>query len=95
LRIFDDRNIILSADTQETARRGFLQPGEAIHQNGAQMYDQLMQAVKIGLTQGLHYVFITGALIKAPGFVATFFLKEIPLRGEQIRRGLTEEASGE
>jgi hypothetical protein len=43
----------------------------------------LIEAVKIGLAQGIHNVFILCTIIMAGGLVATFFLKEIPLRGRQ------------
>ena len=48
---------------------------------GKMLYAQLLQAVKIGLTGGIHNVFVLSTVFMCVGFVAIFFLKEIPLRG--------------
>jgi EmrB/QacA subfamily drug resistance transporter len=79
LSFFDNPNILLSPDAQ-------LQMHEKLAPLGAQgmvLYNMLIEAVKIGLAQGIHNVFILCTIIMAGGLVATFFLKEIPLRGRQ------------
>jgi hypothetical protein len=48
---------------------------------GMALYQQLLEAVKVGLTQGIHNVFILSTVLMILGLVAVFFLKEIPLRG--------------
>jgi hypothetical protein len=40
-----------------------------------------MEAVKVGLTSGVHNVFVLSTVLMCVGFVAIFFLREIPLRG--------------
>ena len=70
-----------------------LQPGvkaqlqaHAAHQGPAAltMFNQVIEAVKIGLTSGIHNVFLMGVVIMVVGTVAVFFLKEIPLRGGRV-----------
>jgi len=45
------------------------------------LYGQLLEAVKVGLTSGVHNVFMLGTILMCVAFAATFLLKEIPLRG--------------
>jgi hypothetical protein len=52
----------------------------------------LLQAVKAGLTSGVHNVFVLGTILMCIAFVATFFLKEIPLRGGKRTTGAGEPA---
>jgi len=48
---------------------------------GKALYAQLLEAVKVGLTSGIHNVFVLSTVLMCVGFVAIFFLKEIPLLG--------------
>jgi hypothetical protein len=45
----------------------------------------MMEAVKVGLTQGLHNVFLLSTILMVIGFVLTFFIEEVPLRGGRER----------
>src|SRR5215469_12951031 len=42
---------------------------------------QTVEAVKVGLTQGIHNVFVLSCGLMTAGLVAVLFLKEIPLKG--------------
>ena len=76
LSVFDNPNILLSASAQQQISQGFQRiPG------GTQIYNQLISATKIGLTQGIHDVFIASVCFSVAGFLLVWFLKEIPLAG--------------
>ncbi|GCE23284.1 hypothetical protein KDK_70840 [Dictyobacter kobayashii] len=77
LNVFDNPNILLSADMQKQIQQQFRHFGP----QGASIYNQLIEAVKIGLTQGIHNVFILSLVLMVVALVAAFFLKELPLRG--------------
>jgi EmrB/QacA subfamily drug resistance transporter len=77
LSFFDNPNILLSADAQKQMMTKFASFGP----QGMALYQQLLEAVKVGLTQGIHNVFILSTVLMILGLVAVFFLKEIPLRG--------------
>jgi len=77
LSVFDNPNVLLSADTQKQVLAGFSSFGT----RGGALYNQLLEAVKVGLTSGIHNVFVLCTVLMVVGFVAIFFLKEIPLRG--------------
>jgi EmrB/QacA subfamily drug resistance transporter len=47
---------------------------------GAQIFDALFIAIKLGLVTALHDVFLLGALLGAVGVVTVIFLQELPLR---------------
>ena len=55
------------------------------------MLHQIIEAVKVGLAQGIHNVFILSLGLMIVGLIAVFFLKEIPLKGGR----LTEKADVE
>jgi MFS family permease len=77
LSVFDNPNVLLSQDTQRHLLAGFSASGP----QGKALYDQLLEAVKVGLTSGIHNVFVLSLVLMCLAFVAIFFLKEIPLRG--------------
>jgi EmrB/QacA subfamily drug resistance transporter len=47
----------------------------------AAMFDQVMNASRLGLADSLHQLFAIGAAILVIALVATLFLREVPLRG--------------
>ena len=57
------------------------------------LFNQIIEAVKIGLAQGIHNVFLLSVVIMAVGTVAVFFLKEVPLRGRSNTREAAESAA--
>jgi EmrB/QacA subfamily drug resistance transporter len=76
LRPFESPNILLSDEAKAKAIKGFQQlPG------GMQIYDQLIAAVKVGLSHGIHDIFILDFCFSVASFLLVWFLKEIPLRG--------------
>jgi len=77
LSVFDNPNVLLSQDLQNQLLEKF----SAFGPQGKALYAQLLQAVKVGLTSGVHNVFVLSTVLMCVGFVAIFFLKEIPLRG--------------
>ncbi len=77
LSVFDNPNVLLSADVQKQLLAKFA----AFGPQGKALYNQLLEAVKVGLTSGIHNVFVLSTVLMCVGFVAIFFLKEIPLRG--------------
>src|SRR5256714_5596718 len=77
LSVFDNPNVLLSPGLQDQLQAKFA----AFSPRGKILYTQLLQAVKIGLTGGIHNVFVLSTVFMCVGFVAIFFLKEIPLRG--------------
>jgi EmrB/QacA subfamily drug resistance transporter len=77
ISVFDNANVLLSADIQKQLITQFAQFGP----QGQILYTQLMQAVKIGLTSGIHNVYVLSTVLMIVGFFFIFFLKEIPLLG--------------
>src|SRR6266581_7394766 len=88
LSVFDNPNVLLSPSLQVQLQAKFA----AFGPTGKMLYTQLLQAVKIGLTSGIHNVFVLSTVFMCVGFVAIFFLKEIPLRGA-TRSATTSQAS--
>lgn len=82
LSFFDDPQVLLSPEAQTQMHAKFA----AFGSQGIQLYNSLINAVKVGLTQGIHNVFIMSLAIMLVGLVAVFFLKEIPLRGGRVGR---------
>jgi len=48
------------------------------------MLHQIIEAVKVGLAQGIHNVFVLSLGLMIVGLIAVFFLKEIPLKGGRL-----------
>ncbi len=77
LAFFNNPNVLLSADTQ----RSMLKQFTAFGSQGASLYHQVMEAVKVGLTTGIHNVYVLSFGLMLVGMVIVFFLPELPLRG--------------
>jgi len=77
LSVFDNPNVLLSSDIQKQLLARF----SAFGPQGKALYAQLLEAVKVGLTNGIHNVFVLSTVLMCVGFIAIFFLQEIPLRG--------------
>ncbi len=91
LHFFDNPDILLSPDAKGAIGKQFQQ-----FPNGTQILDQLMHAVKVGLAQGIHNVFIICVALMVVGLVTVFFLKELPLRGSAAKsKATTPEGSVE
>lgn len=48
--------------------------------HGKALFDVVVEAMKTGLAQSLHYGFIAGMGMMIAALIVVFFLKEIPLR---------------
>ena len=62
---------------------------------GLALFNQVIESVKVGLTAGIHNVFILSVVIMVVGTVAVFFLREIPLRGGRGKQAPAAEISDE
>ena len=74
---FDNPQVLLDPNAQAQ-----MQAGLGAH--NAQLYHGLITAIKVGLAQGVHNVFLLSLGIMLIGLVVVFFLKEIPLRGGNV-----------
>ncbi len=92
LSVFDDPNVLLSPDLQKAMVAKFSSFGP----QGLAIYHQILEAVKVGLTSGIHNVFVLSTVLMVIAFVAIFFLKEIPLRGGRRTKsaGNSESSAG-
>lgn len=91
LGFFDNPNILLSADAQKQMLQQFANYGP----QGRALYNQLMEAVKIGLTTGIHNVYVLSLGLMLIGLIVVFFLPELPLRGgrSQAAEQVTEDGA--
>lgn len=89
LGIFDNPNILLSKDAQQAVAHNFMKFGP----QGQALYNQLMDAVKVGLAQGIHNVFVMSTVVMVFALVSVFFLKEIPMRGGKSRKAAAIEGA--
>jgi EmrB/QacA subfamily drug resistance transporter len=76
LGAFDNPLILLSPDALSRVHAAFVGYGA----QGIVAFDILLQAVKTGLAQSVHNVFVLSLVVILCGFIAVFSLKEIPLR---------------
>jgi hypothetical protein len=76
---FNNPNVLLDANAQHSIAQKFA----AFGAQSQSLFNQLMDAVKIGLTQSIHDIFLLSLGLMVVALVAVFFLKEIPLRGAQ------------
>src|SRR5437660_5200196 len=79
LAAFNNPQILLSPDAL-----AHLQSTAAASGPGAvALLNQVIEAVRVGLAQGIHNVFVLSMVIMIVGLVSVFFLKEIPLKGKR------------
>lgn len=81
LAAFNNPQILLSPEAQTTMRAQF----EAFGAQGTSLYTSLLDAVKVGLVQGVHTAFLLSLVLMIVGLIAVFFLQEIELRGRSSR----------
>ena len=77
LRVFHNPQVLLQPDVEAQLLT------QATHQGAAAvtMFNQVIESVKVGLSAGIHDVFLITMVVIVVGTIAVFFLKEIPLRG--------------
>ena len=80
LAAFNNPQVLLSP----TALTQIQSQAMAMGPQAVVMLHQIIEAVKIGLTQGIHNVFVLSLGLIVVGLIATLFLKEIPLRGGRL-----------
>jgi len=80
LSFFDNPQILLSPDALAKMQAGAAARGP----QALALFNQIIEAVKVGLAQGIHNVFILSLALMIVGLIAVFFLKEIPLRGGRL-----------
>ncbi len=76
LRVFNNPEILLSDSAQQQMQRA----AAAFGPQGQQLLNTILEAVKTGLAQGIHNVFVLSLILMVIALVAVFFLKEIRLR---------------
>src|SRR6266566_1646208 len=91
LDAFSNPQVLLSPDALTQVRKAFVAQGP----QGLTLLNQVIVAMKAGLVQGLHDVFLLSTSIMVLGLVALVFLKEIELRGgrastERVAAGAEE-----
>lgn len=84
LGIFNNPQVLLQPGVEAQLQAGAAQQGPA----GLAMFNQVIESVKVGLTAGVHNVFIMSMVIMLVGTVAVLFLKEIPLRGGRSKQAV-------
>jgi len=88
LKVFSNPQILLSPDALAQMRARAAAQG----QQGLALFNIAIKAVKIGLAQGIHNVFVISLALMIVGLIAVLFLKEIPLRGGRGPSAATTEA---
>jgi EmrB/QacA subfamily drug resistance transporter len=89
LSLFNTPEILLSPPTLAQVRQTFAQRGP----QGLVLFNQIITAVKIGLVQGIHNVFILSTSVLTIGLIFLFFLKEIELKGGRVASSPAPEAA--
>ncbi len=77
LSVFDNPQILLSPDMMSKVQAQFAAQGA----QGQAIFQRIIEAVKVGLVQGIHEGFIMSFVLMLMSLVAVFFLPEIALRG--------------
>lgn len=88
LKIFSNPQILLSPDALAQMHTAAAARG----QQGLALLNVAIEAVKTGLAQGIHNVFLLSLALMIAGLIAVFFLKEVPLRGGRSRSVTPTEA---
>ncbi|MBI2861560.1 MAG: MFS transporter [Chloroflexi bacterium] len=83
LAALQNPQVLLSPEAVTTIQQSFA----ALGPQGQEMFRQLMQATRLSLADAISGLFFIGAIIMVLGLVATFFLREIPLRKTQHAEG--------
>ncbi|HJT57047.1 MAG TPA: MDR family MFS transporter [Ktedonobacteraceae bacterium] len=79
LAVFNNPQVLLSPDalTQMQSRAASGGP------QAVALLNQVIEAVRTGLAQGIHNVFVLSLVIMILGLISVFFLKEIALKGKK------------
>jgi Na+/melibiose symporter-like transporter len=85
LGIFHNPQVLLQPDVEAQFLTQATRQGPA----AVTMFNQVIESVKVGLSAGIHDVFLITLVIMVIGTIAVFFLKEIPLRGGRQKAAAT------
>jgi len=88
LAVFNNPQILLSPDALTKMQAGAAARGP----QALALFHQIIEAVKIGLAQGIHNVFVLSLGLMIVGLVTVLFLKEIPLKGGRTTKENTLES---
>jgi len=87
--IFNNPQILLSPDVLSKMHSAAAARG----QQGLAVFNIAIDAVKTGLAQGIHNVFVLSLGLMIVGLITVLFLKEIPLRGKSTAEETVVEAT--
>lgn len=90
LGLFSNPEVLLQPDVKAQLIAGAQKQGP----QAVAMLNQVIEAVKVGLTQGIHNVFILSLVLMVLGTITVLFLKEIPLRGGSSQKQSASETTG-
>ena len=76
LALFENPELLMSPEAMTRVQQGF----GALGPQGPQLFNQLLQAIRLSLSQAITELFYIGVASMLVAFIATLFLKEIPLR---------------
>ena len=51
------------------------------------LFDQVLHAIRVGLANSLHEIFLLGAAVLVLALIASVFLKDVPMRGRKQEPG--------
>jgi hypothetical protein len=85
LSFFNNPQILLQPDALTKLQASFAARGP----QGMAVFNQLVEAVKVGLATGIHNVFVFSLVLMILGLIAVLFLKEIELRGGPSKKATT------
>lgn len=83
---------LLSKSVQDKITAGLSQLPPALQSQVLVSFHDFVGKLKVALASGIADVFMIGTVLVTIAFIATFFLKEIPLRKTHDQRGVAEEA---
>ncbi|MHB1418615.1 MAG: MDR family MFS transporter [Bacillota bacterium] len=75
-----DPQVLITAQAQEAIKAKFI----AFGPSGIDLYNKFIEAVKLSLTSGVTRLFLIGTIFAVLTLIATFFLKEIPLKRDDF-----------
>ncbi|HEU5199667.1 MAG TPA: MDR family MFS transporter [Ktedonobacterales bacterium] len=91
LSTFNNPQVLLQPGAQEQLHKAASAQGP----QAVEALNSVLEAVKVGLSQSIHSVFLVSVIAAAVSLVVVFFLKEIPLRGPGKKREGAEIGEGQ
>jgi hypothetical protein len=88
LETFNNPQVLLQPGVQDQLHKAASAQGP----QAVAALNTILEAVKVGLAQSIHTVFLVSLIAAIISLVVVFFLKEIPVRGPRSRAKAAEEA---